>query len=106
LRRGLDAFTGPTNTEWNSDPLGFMLNYQDPDHFNSGQSNRPRPHSNDLSVGVTSYQTSLDASHPLGQHPASEMGIDINRHQHLEPERNIDIDDLPMLGNPQPRWSR
>jgi hypothetical protein len=102
LHRNLDTSTGPSNAEWNSDPVTFMLNYQDPDHFNVGQSHRPRPNSNDLS----SLQTFLDASHPLGQHPPSVTGIDTNRHQNLEPQRNIDIDDLPLLGNPQPRWSR
>lgn len=106
LRRSLDTFTGLSNNEWNSDPLSFMLNYQDPDYFNLGQANRLRPHSNDLSMGNSSFQALLDASHPLGQHPPSETGIEANRHQQGESDRRSDLNDLPMLGNPQPRWSR
>jgi hypothetical protein len=99
LRRSLDFFAGPSSTDWNSDPLNFMY----PDQFNLGQSSRPRPHSNDL--GNSTFQTLLDATHPLGQNPPSGAGSDANRHQQGEPNRNSDMDGQ-MLGNPQPRWSR
>jgi hypothetical protein len=98
LRHSLDAFTGPLNIDWNSDPLNFMLNSQDPDPFNLGQSSRIRPHSNDL--GTSTFQTLLDASHPLGQNPPSGTGS--SRHQRGEPDRDNGMDDHLF----QPRWSR
>lgn len=104
LRRGLDIFTSPSSTDWNSDhPLNFVLNYQDPDHFNLGQSSRPGPHSNDL--GNPTFQTLLDASHPLGRNPPSGTGLDANRHRQEESDRNNEMDDQ-IIGRPQPRWSR
>jgi hypothetical protein len=99
LRRSLDFSAGPSSTGWNSDPLNFMY----PDQFNLGQSSRPRPHSNDL--GNSTFQTLLDATHPLSQNPPSGTGSDANRLQQGEPNRNSDMDGQ-MLGNPQPRWSR
>lgn len=101
LNRRLNLSTSPPNREWIPDPLRFMLDYQDPDHYNLGQSNRPRPRSNDLPTGSSSIQALLDTSHPLGQHPTSEGGPDVSTYQPGESNRNNDFNSLLPS-----RWSR
>ncbi|KAE9381741.1 hypothetical protein N431DRAFT_440567 [Stipitochalara longipes BDJ] len=103
LRRSFDIFTNPTSADWNSDPLNFMLNSQDPDHFNLGS--RSRPHSND--PGNSSFQTLLDSGHPLGQNPPSGTSLDSSRPQQGQGDldRSGNVDDQ-ILRNPLPRWSR
>jgi hypothetical protein len=101
LHRNLDTFMNSTRAEWNSDPLNFMLNYQDPDHFNLGS--RSRQHFNDLAN--SSFQTLLDSGHPLGQNPPSGTSLDSNRLQQGDADRSGNVDDQ-IFRTPLPRWSR